>query len=86
MRDGLQGSSYLEELDCLGTVLLVNGGGGGGVRELSMVDGFMADGLVEVENRKGSGMTTGILKTGSTGARTLPMASNKVLPEMLIPN
>ena len=62
------------------------GGGGGGLRELSMVDGFMADCLVEVENRKGSGMTTGILKTVSTGARTLPMASNKVLPEMLIPN
>ena len=28
MRDGLQGRFYLEELDCLGTVLLVNAGGG----------------------------------------------------------
>ena len=37
----------------------------------------MADGLVEVEKRKGSGMTTGILEAGSTGARMLPMASNK---------
>ena len=47
----------------------------------------MADGLVEAENRKGSGMTTaGILEAGSTGAKTLPMASNKVLPEILIPN
>ena len=37
MRDGLQGMSYLEELDCLGTVLLVKAGGGGGAREFSMV-------------------------------------------------
>ena len=51
-----------------------------------MVDGFMANGLVEVEIRKGSGMMTGILEAGKTGARTLPMASNKVLPEILIPN
>ena len=90
MRDGLQGRSYLEELDCLGTVLLVTvgggGGGGGGLRELSMVDGFMADGLVEAEKRKGSGMTTGILEVGSAGPRKLPMASNKVLPEILIPS
>ena len=28
----------------------------------------MADGLVEAENQKGSGMTTGILEAGSTGA------------------
>ena len=61
MRDGLQGRSYLEELDCLGTVLLVKVGE---LRE--MVDGFMADSLVESENRKGSGMTTGILEAGST--------------------
>ena len=47
MRDGLQGRSYLEELDCLGTVLSVKVGG---LRELRMVDGFMADGFVEVEN------------------------------------
>ena len=73
--------SYLEELGCLGTVFLAKVGG---LRELSMVDGFMADGLVEAEKRKGSGMTTGILEAGSTGPRTLPMASNKVLPEILI--
>ena len=84
MRNVLWGNSYLEELDCLGTVLLVKVGR---LKELSMVDGFMADGLVEVENWKGSnsGMTTGILEAGSTEARTLPMASNKVLPEILIP-
>ena len=39
---------------------------------------------MEAENRKGSGMTAGIFEAGSTGARTLPMASNKVLPEILI--
>ena len=45
-----------------------------------------ADGLVDAENQKGSSMTTGILEAGSTGARTLPMASNNVLAEMLIPS
>ena len=78
MRDGLQERSYLEELSFLGTVFLVKVGG---LRELRM-----ADGLVEVENQKGSGMTTGILEAGSTGARTPAMASNKVLPEILTPN
>ena len=53
--DDLQGRSYLEDLDCLGTVLLVNVGG---LR--------MADGLVEAENRKGSGITTGILEANTT--------------------
>ena len=51
-----------------------------------MADSLKADGLVEVDNRKGSGMTTGILEAGSTGVRTLPIASNKVLPEILIPS
>ena len=46
----------------------------------------MADGLVDAENRKGSGMAAGVLEGGSTGARTLPVASNKVLPEMQIPS
>ena len=51
-----------------------------------MVDGFVADGLVEAEKRKGSGMTTGILEEMSTGVRIQPMASNKVFPEILIPS
>ena len=51
-----------------------------------MVDGFVADGLVEAEKWKGSGMTAGILEAGSTGARIQPMASNKVFPEILIPS
>ena len=83
MRDGLQERSYLEDLDCLGTVLLVKVGG---LRELRIADGLMADGLVEVENRKGSGMMTGTLEAGSTGAQKLPMVSNKVLREILIPS
>ena len=42
--------------------------------------------MLVVEKRKGSGLTTGILEAGSTGVRKLPMASNKVLPEMLTPS
>ena len=41
--------------------------------------------MLGAEKWKGSGLTTGILEAGSTGARKLPMASNKVLPEMLTP-
>ena len=84
MRDGLHGRSYLEELYCLGTVLLTVKTGW--LKEFSMVGGFVADGLVEAEKRKGSGMTTGILESGSTGARIQSMASNKVFPEILIPS
>ena len=41
MRDGLQGS-YLENLDCLGKVLLVKlGRGGGGLSDLRIADGLM---------------------------------------------
>ena len=52
-----------------------------GLRDLRMVDGS-----VDAGSRKGSGMLTGILEAGSTGARTRPIASNKVLLEMLIPS
>ena len=41
--------------------------------------------MLEIEKRKGSGLTTGILESGSTGACIQPMASNKVFPEILIP-
>ena len=71
MRDGLQGRAYLEELHCLGTVLLVKVGEAERVKLW-----FYGCGLVEVENRKGSVIMTGILEAGSTG----------VLPEILIPN
>ena len=42
--------------------------------------------VLETEKRKGSGLTTGILEAGNTGAGKLPMASNKVLPEILMPS
>ena len=42
--------------------------------------------MLGAEKQKGSGLTTGILEAGSTGTRRLPMASNKVLPEMLTPS
>ena len=38
--------------------------------------------MLETEKRKGSGLITGILETGSNGARIQPMASNKVLREI----
>ena len=79
MRDGLQGRSYLGGLDGLGTVWLVKVRG---LCEFRMTGGF----VLGAEKRKGSGLTTGILEAGSTGARKLPIASNKVLPEMLTPN
>ena len=64
-------------------VLLVKAGG---LREFGMVGGFVADGLVEAEKQKNSGMTTGILEAGGTEARIQPMVSNKVFPETLIPS
>ena len=42
--------------------------------------------MLETEKRKGSGLTTGILEAGISGARIQPMASSKVFPEMLIPS
>ena len=42
MRDGLQGGSYLEDLGCLGTTLLVVLGGGGGVSGLDMAGGLVS--------------------------------------------
>ena len=68
----------MESLDCFGTVLSVELGG--------LMDLGMADGLMDAESRKGSGLPAEILEAGSTAARTLPTASNKVFPEMLIPS
>ena len=79
MRDGLQGRSYLGGLDCLGTVWLIKVGG---LCEFRMTGGF----VLGAGKRKGSGLTKGILEAGSTVARKLPIASNKILPEMLTPN
>ena len=39
-----------------------------------------------VENQKGSDLLAEVLEAGSIRVQTLPMASNKVLPAMLIPS
>ena len=59
---------------------------GKGAKRVGMNDGCMANGLVEVENQKDSGRMTGILEAISTGVQTPPVASNKVLSEILVPN
>ena len=82
MRDGLQGILF-GRVRLFGDSLFSKGRG---AERVNYGLWCMADGLVEVENRKGSGMTTGILEAGSSGAQTLPMASNKVLLEILIIN
>ena len=51
----------MEDLDCLGTVLLVEVGR---LRELRIVDG-----LVEAENQKGSGMTQAGYDNSDFGGR-----------------
>ena len=43
-----------------------------------MADVLRADGLVVAENLKGSALPAEDLEAGSTGVRTLPLASNKV--------
>ena len=60
------------------TVLLVELWG-----DLRIADVLRADGLVVAENLKGSALPTEDLEAESSGVRTLPKASNKVLPEML---
>ena len=55
MIDGLQGRSYLGGLDCLGTVWSVKVGG---LCEFRMTGGL----VLGAGKRKGSGLTTGILK------------------------
>ena len=60
MRDDPQGISYLEGLDCSGTVLLVEFGG--------LRDSEMADGLMDAENRNGSCLPFEILEAESTEA------------------
>ena len=46
----------------------------------------MTGGLVEAENRKGSGMTTGILEAGSTRAEDCHWCQKRYFPEILIPS
>ena len=84
MRDGLQGRSYLEDLGCLGTTLLVVLGG--------LRLGFgMADGLVSlvdaVNLNEDSSLLIDVLglEVGGADGRSCPMASNRLIPVMLTP-
>ena len=83
MRDGLQGRSYLEDLDCLGTALLVVLGGLGG---LDMADGLVSL-VVAVNLNEDSPLLKEVFGLEVRGAdgRSCPMASNRLIPVMLTP-
>ena len=83
MRDGLQGRSYLEDLGCLGTTLLVVLGG---LRGLGMADGLVS--LVDAVNlNEDSPLLKEVLglEVGGTDGRSCPMASNRLIPVILTP-
>ena len=85
MRDGLQGRSYLEDLGCLGTTLLVVLGGGG-LRGLGMADGLVS--LVDAVNlNEDSPLLKEVLDLEVPGVdgRGCPMASNRLIPVILTP-
>ena len=83
MRDGLQGRSYLEDLSCLGTTLLVELGGLSG---LDMADGLVSL-VVAVNLNEDSPMLREVFGFELMGAdgRSCPMASNRLIPVMLTP-
>ena len=83
MRDGLQGRSYLEDLGCLGTTLLVVLGG---LIGLEMAGGLVS--LVAVVNlNEDSFLLREVLglEVGGADGRSCPMASNGLIPVMLTP-
>ena len=83
MRDGLQGRSYLEDLGCLGTALLVVLGG---LRGLVMADGLVS--LVDAGNlNEDSPLLKEVLglEVGGADGRSCPMASNRLIPVILTP-
>ena len=83
MRDGLQGRSYLEDLGCLGTALLVELGGLSG---LDMTDGLVSL-VVAVNLNEDSPLLREVFGYEVRGAdwRSCPMASNRLIPVMLTP-
>ena len=83
MRDGLQGRSYLEDLGCLGTTLLVVPGG---LRGLDMAGVFVSL-VVAVNLNEDSPLLREVLglEVGGTDGRSCPMASNRLIPVMLTP-
>ena len=83
MRDGLQGRSYLEDLGCLGTTLLVVLGG---LRGLGMADGLVS--LVDAVNlNEDSPLLKEVLglEVGGAYGRSCPMASNRLIPVIITP-
>ena len=83
MRDGLWGRSYLEDLGCLGTALLVVLGG---PRGLDMAGGL--ESLVDDVNlNEDSPLLKEVLglEVGGADGRSCPMASNRLIPVMLTP-
>ena len=83
MRDGLQGRSYLEELGCLGTTLLVVPGG---LRGLDMA-GSLVSLVVGVNLNEESPLLREVigLEVRVADGRSCPMASNRLIPVMLTP-
>ena len=76
MRDGLQGRSYLEDLGCLGTELLVVLGG---LRGLDMAGGLLSL-VVAVNLNEDSPLLREVLglEVGGADGRSCPMASNRL--------
>ena len=83
MRDGLQGRSYLEDLGCLGTALLVVLGR---LRGLDMAGGFVSL-IVVVNLNEDSPLLREVfgLEVWGADGRSCPMASNRLIPVMLTP-
>ena len=83
MRDGLQGRSYLEDLGCLGTTLLVVLGG---LKGLDMAGGLVSL-VVAVNLNEGSPLLREVLglEVGGTDGLSRPMASNRLIPVMFTP-
>ena len=83
MRGGLRGRSYLKDLGCLGTTLLVVLGG---LTGLDMA-GDLVSLVVAVNLNEGSPLLREVLglEVGGADGRSCPMASNRLIPVMLTP-
>ena len=81
MRDGLQGRSYLEDLGCLGTALLVVLGG---LRVSDIAGGLVRLVVVVNLNEDSPWLREGLgLEVRGVDGRICPMASNRLIPVML---
>ena len=84
MRDGLRGRSYLEDLGCLGTTLLVVLGGLSG---LDIAASGLVSLVVAVNLNEDSPLLREVLglEVGGADGRSCPMESNRLIPVMLAP-